>query len=250
LPRYDVLQDLPIRRVGQVVQLDCNWLQFVEQNVDQAHVLILHQNTGQIQDVATKATTRGNIDDLVSVEYSEAPFGIKRRQVRRNGYEDTDIVLFPATLRIYNQLSVKVPIDDTHTRQYHMAVDLGQSGAPTTHSFKGPNGEIEFTTELASDAKTTPDAVHPFATYQMDKLRFQDFMALETQGPIAARESEHLATSDRGIMLLRTILMREIEKVQQGLDPIGVIRDPDHAPLSTYVENYLEMVRRFPAPSR
>ena len=34
------------------------------------------------------------------------------------------------------------------------------------------------------------------------------------------------ATSDRGIVMLREIMMREIHKAAQGLDPMGVIRDP------------------------
>ncbi len=54
----------------------------------------------------------------------------------------------------------------------------------------------------------------------------QDFMAWETQGPIADRTRERLATSDRGIVMLREMMKREIEKVRQGQDPKGVIRDP------------------------
>ena len=91
------------------------------------------------------------------------------------------------------------------------------------------------------------DAVYPNATYSMAKRQYQDLMAMETQGPIAARENEHLATADRGVALLRTVLKREIEKVQQGLDPIGVIRDPNHDLIDTYVHVYMDMVRRFPA---
>jgi hypothetical protein len=45
------------------------------------------------------------------------------------------------------------------------------------------------------------------------------------------------------------MLKREIEKVQRGLDPIGVIRDPDHDLVETYVETYLDTVQRFP-PAR
>jgi hypothetical protein len=70
----------------------------------------------------------------------------------------------------------------------------------------------------------------------MDVLRFQDFTILETQGAISARENEHLATSDRGVVLLRNLLKREIEKVQRGEEPIGVIRDPAQAVVSTHTE--------------
>jgi hypothetical protein len=63
----------------------------------------------------------------------------------------------------------------------------------------------------------------------------QDHMAWETQGPIADRTSERLATSDRGVVMYREMVKREIARVQQGLDPLGVIRDPDHPIIDTNV---------------
>jgi len=55
----------------------------------------------------------------------------------------------------------------------------------------------------------------------------QDSMAWETQGRITNRTSEHLGVSDEGIIALRKLLREQIEGVQQGLDPIGIIRDPE-----------------------
>jgi hypothetical protein len=78
----------------------------------------------------------------------------------------------------------------------------------------------------------------------MDRLRFQDVTALETQGPISARETERLATADRGVVLFRTVLKREIEKVQKGLDPMGVVRDEDAPAIETFIQSYVEMVKR------
>ena len=60
----------------------------------------------------------------------------------------------------------------------------------------------------------------------MDEVQAQDHMAWETQGPIADRTCERLSTSDRGVVMLREMLKREIERVQRGLDPKGIIRDP------------------------
>lgn len=34
-------------------------------------------------------------------------------------------------------------------------------------------------------------------------------------------------------MLLRRVLREQIERVQQGLDPLGVIRDPHHPTINT-----------------
>src|SRR5262249_741202 len=37
----------------------------------------------------------------------------------------------------------------------------------------------------------------------------------------------HLGASDRGVVLFRQMLRQQIERVQQGLDPLGIIRDPE-----------------------
>ena len=242
LPRYDFAEMGPLS-VG-ISRQDCNWLQVVENNLDQSHTVILHQATRQ-RGIAGLNTTRGLIDELEGLEYTEAPFGIKRHRIDKNGYDDTDLMVFPGSARIYNHMSIKVPVDDTHTKRYTMMVDLPIDGSSDRTAENGASRTIEYREEREV-GKHPPDAIHPFARYRMDKLPFQDLMVLETQGPIAARENERLATADRGIVLLRDLLKREIEKVQQGLDPIGLIRDPDHDLIDTYIHIYMDMIRRFP----
>jgi len=62
--------------------------------------------------------------------------------------------------------------------------------------------------------------------HHMQTFASQDGMAWETQGPLADRSTEHLVSSDKGIVMLRNLLRIQIEKVKRGDDPIGVIRDP------------------------
>ena len=83
----------------------------------------------------------------------------------------------------------------------------------------------------------------------MHAVYAQDHMAWETQGPIADRTTEHLAHSDRGVVLLRKVVRENIERVQQGLDPMGVIRDPDHPMIDTNLLGEIQGVRgpRHPA---
>jgi 5,5'-dehydrodivanillate O-demethylase len=64
----------------------------------------------------------------------------------------------------------------------------------------------------------------------MDAVQAQDHMAWETQGAICDRTQERLTSSDRGVILLRQVMFREMKKVQQGQDPMGVIRDPENNP--------------------
>jgi len=61
-------------------------------------------------------------------------------------------------------------------------------------------------------------------------VQAQDHMAWETQGPIADRTNERLTSSDRGVILLREVMFRELKKVQQGQDPMGIVRDPANNP--------------------
>ena len=54
----------------------------------------------------------------------------------------------------------------------------------------------------------------------------QDRAAIQGQGPVADRPTEHLAPSDRGVAMFRAILCEAITAVERGRDPINVIRDP------------------------
>ena len=50
-------------------------------------------------------------------------------------------------------------------------------------------------------------------------------MVSVTQGTIADRTRENLGSSDKGIAIYRRVLRREIKKMEQGLDPMGIVRD-------------------------
>jgi len=47
-----------------------------------------------------------------------------------------------------------------------------------------------------------------------------------SQGAISDRQTERLGTSDKGVILWRTLLTEQIERVQRGEDPLGVVREP------------------------
>jgi 5,5'-dehydrodivanillate O-demethylase len=52
-------------------------------------------------------------------------------------------------------------------------------------------------------------------------------MAWETQGSRTDRTQEHLGIGDEGVIALRKLLREQIERVQQGLEPMGIIREPE-----------------------
>ena len=51
-------------------------------------------------------------------------------------------------------------------------------------------------------------------------------MAWVTQGAISFASAERLGTSDKGVILYRSVLMEQMEKVARGEDPMGIMRDP------------------------
>ncbi len=53
-----------------------------------------------------------------------------------------------------------------------------------------------------------------------------DWEAQVGQGPITFHSEEHLAASDKGIIMLRRLLKQQIKVVQDGGDPLGAIYEP------------------------
>jgi 5,5'-dehydrodivanillate O-demethylase len=242
LPKYDVWERQDgKRRIIIQPQLDCNWLQAMENSVDPAHLMILHQNTANRGRTAA-STTRGFTDDVEKFDFYEVPYGIMKRRTYKNGMIDEHPLIFPNILRQGNATQIRVPIDDTHTKIYFVRFFPSEDGKPVEQEDEPP-------ADYVKPYKNPPDAIHPFTRFRMDEVQAQDHMAWETQGPIADRTNERLSTSDRGVVMLREILKREIERVQQGLDPKGTIRDPrEHVMIDTHLIESIEQMRESRAP--
>ncbi len=234
IPRYDVW----VRRDGRrriIVHpvLDCNWLQPMENSADPAHLQILHQHA----DRGDPVSTRGRIDTVETFDFYETPYGFMKRRLYADGSPEEHPILFPNILRVGNTTQIRVPIDDTHTYIVFVRFE------PTADGSTVDEGD-DLPVEYREPYKRPANAIHPETRFrfwesgQVDN-QIQDYMAWETQGPIANRPVERLATSDRAIVGYREILAREIERVERGEEPMGVIRDPDHAMIDTKLDGSL-----------
>jgi 5,5'-dehydrodivanillate O-demethylase len=67
--------------------------------------------------------------------------------------------------------------------------------------------------------------IHKNGRLVVETINGQDMMAWVTQGDISDRTTERLGTSDKGVILFRNLLLEQIDKVERGEDPMGVIRD-------------------------
>jgi len=236
--------DLYVRKDGRrriVVQpaLDCNWFQAMENSADPVHADILHHEPHARRGVRVTSSTRGNVDDIEAYTFYPVSYGLMKKRVHRDGSGNEHPLIFPNNLRVGNTTQIRVPVDDEHTLIFRIVFQ------PTADGSEVEEGEIPV--EYTNPYKQPVNAVHPDTRHNMnlvdepgynssDWVQGQDYMAWETQGLVADRTSERLATSDRGIVMLREMMRQEIAKVAAGDDPIGVIRDPNHPMIDTNLE--------------
>ena len=246
LPHYDTLFRADVhRKIVVHPTLDCNWLQPMENSADPAHAPVLHQEFLTGQDRPTD-TTRGLTDNVQSFDFREFPFGIMKRRVWIDGEVDEHPLIFPNILRQGESTQLRVPIDDTHTMHIFVVCSPAENGTEPVDAWEP---EVQY----LKPYKDPPDALYPYARYTLHHVLPQDHMAWETQGPIADRTVEQLGSSDRGVVMYRRLLKENIEKVQSGLDPIGVMRDPEHPMIDTNLDEafrYTEVMRRRAAAAR
>jgi 5,5'-dehydrodivanillate O-demethylase len=241
MPHYDTLVRPDGRRKILVhPQLDCNWFQAMENSMDPAHLQVLHQEFigGGRQPVNT---TRGFTDDVESYDFYATDYGLMKRRTYKSGTTDEHPVVFPTILRQGPSTQFRTPIDDEHTMHIHVLFFPNEDGAPTHPQAFEP--EVEY----KEPYKEPAGALHPHTHFTMHAVIPQDHMAWETQGPVADRSIEHLSYSDRGVVLLRKVVQEQIERVQQGQDPLGVFRDPDHPVIDTGVDHDWWAANRPPA---
>lgn len=218
IPRYDVwVRQDGKRKVFVQPRLDCNWFQAMENSVDPAHLQVLHQDTA-LRHRTPVNVSRGFTDDVTGFSFYEFELGIMKHREYTSGHADEHPLIFPNILRQANCTQIRVPMDDTHTKIFFVRFFANEDGRT--------EDEAEPEVEYIAPYKDPPDELHPFARFRLDAVQCQDHMAWETQGPIADRTTERLATSDRGIVMLRELMNREMDRMEAGEDPKGVVRDP------------------------
>lgn len=225
LPRYNVLVwDDALRETNGTV-IPCNWLQVMENLLDPMHVEYLH---GRYFAYVLERKGGNQLQEFLS-HYVPAPMkkigfdlfehGIIERHVIKtdedNSWKSGTPSFFPTTSLLGSSgkggsVIFVVPMDDTHTWfLLHMAERLGIPIPPRESS---PFFDVPGTDETGK--------------FILDTANGQDHMAVVTQGQIARRDEEHLGMSDIGIVLYREMLMEQMERVEQGEEPMNVCRDP------------------------
>ena len=221
LPRWDLLVREDLDRSIGVTHLPINFLQAMENSMDPIHFEWLHAVYGNYvrkrQGKPPSMTPRKH----EQIAFDVFEYGIyKRRLLEGEDPEKSDDwitghpIIFPYILAVgdYSRPSfqIRVPVDDTHTLHYWYNTQLREPGGP-------PQQEVEL--------RDVP-YIHKNGRLVVETINGQDMMAWVTQGDISDRTTERLGTSDKGVILFRNVILEQIEKVERGEDPMGVIRDP------------------------
>jgi len=237
LPRYDCLE---IMDEGEFVEADdssiggggpaiipCNWLQHWENVVDPFHVPILHGSFSGAQFTNAMAS-------MPHVEFEAKPYGVTVRSTRKSEdgrifYRVTEAVL--PTLRVVpnprvaryarvESIGWTLPVDDTSFRIYvaGRVKSKGEIGGMRS-KFNG-----KFWWDLTEE----------------EHQRYPgDYEAQVGQGPITIHSEEHFGQSDRGVLMARRLLQRQLAAVAEGRNPVGVNFDPGAPPTVFEAGNYI-----------
>jgi 5,5'-dehydrodivanillate O-demethylase oxygenase subunit len=223
LPRYDLyVWDDVARDVGRAL-LPCNWLQIMENSVDPAHVQWLHgHHLAAVRRKKGLPEPRVYRRRQVRMGFDVFEHGIVKRRVVEGGSEADDDwrvghpLVFPVTLRVgtggQHRFQIRVPIDDTHTLHWWYSCYRPPAGTPLPPTADIPVYEVPWQGANGEPLDDTIDG--------------GDIMTWVSQGAIADRTRETLVSSDQGVSLLRRLFFDQLARVERGLDPIGVMRDP------------------------
>jgi len=233
LPAFDLfVMESMLRDIGYA-QVPCNWLQCEENSLDPVHVQWLHQHfSNYVMEQLGRSDLIRPYQKLTRIGFDVFDYGvIKRRMVEGGDEEDPEWVtgqyaLFPYWLRQGSGggpgrgggFQIRVPRDNETTnhwwyRAYPMRADDKPQAATDIPFFKVPVPDVSEEGYVPWD--------------QVDNNSGQDLNAWYTQGAIADRSRENLGRSDRGIILWRRLLEENMRRVEQGLDPMNVFRDPE-----------------------
>jgi 5,5'-dehydrodivanillate O-demethylase oxygenase subunit len=209
------------------VVLPVNWLQIMENSLDPIHTEWLHGHQHEFQKEQEGIKVAISAHHL-KIDFKEFEFGITKHRLLEGHSEDGDDwkvghpIVFPNMLAVgngdeksrYYAFQIRVPVDDTHTLHLWYTAYMPPQGAvvPPHLLEKVHTYEVPY-----QDAQ---------GNYIMDNVDGQDMMAWISQGPIADRSKENLASTDRGVAMYRRTLRRELKKIEQGQDPMALVRDP------------------------
>jgi 5,5'-dehydrodivanillate O-demethylase len=211
--------------------LPVNWFQGWENDWDPYHARFTH-GTGGLHEIDYDAA-------LASERNEELAFGVRRTMDIGDGSINTAIMMMPATVQLliptFNGQArrdngpqvrptylIHVPYDDhSHIAYLTQLVPIAPADEPDYRRHYAaleaqmaayPKATAVAAEILRTGIRTLADvADHPML------VEVEDSLAQGGQGSIADRHAEHLGRTDAGVVMLRRLMTRELDAMEQGL---------------------------------
>jgi phenylpropionate dioxygenase-like ring-hydroxylating dioxygenase large terminal subunit len=226
LPRYDVLESLgddeELQQEGNSFYIGggtsqdqpvapYSWLQNFENVMDPFHVVVLHSRFSGVQ-------FREQMALMPQVHWEPCDHGVMYRAERQtpSGRLTRITQALLPNVRIVPSIELTpgpgrevawlVPVDSHHHRSFGVArVRKDEEPLYSRRSRMATHEGKTWWEMTEAEHKAHPD----------------DYEAQSSQGSIPAHSDEHLATSDKGVVMLRRMLAQQIREVQAGGTPLG-----------------------------
>jgi len=219
VPRWDALVRDDLDRVVDVHELPCNWLQTMDNAADPVHFEHLHAVFGNYQLKKLGRPAAMFPARHMKIAFERFGYGIMKRRLLEGESEDCDDwrighpLLFPNLLAVGEvhrpMLQYRTPVDDTTTLQFAYRTIQREPGAKPKQTAVRRGALFDGQGKVVAD-----------------NIPAQDMLAWVAQGPVTDRTREHLGESDRGVILYHKMLLEEMDKVERGEEPMGIVRDP------------------------
>ena len=246
LPPYEAF-DVPSeqRSVYKVFQ-DCNYLQGNEGNIDPQHLSFLHRlsRPGDLNQTLNTQVTAPHL------ELEDTDFGIRIYAVRKVDEENTYVrvtnFVMPNLAAVAGDaegysINWHVPIDDTHHWRYGIRFNRTQPIRPQQNARSEEIGEdFRLIRNESNRYLQDRESMKSRAFIGMGpNFVVHDTWATQGEGAIQNRTTEHLGYTDMAIAAARRMLLKAVRDVQEGQDPLHVIRDSEKRSedLGIYVRN-------------
>ena len=229
LPRYSPLvREDGGRYIYPPRYLDFSWFNFYENAADLLHAYFLHKPSRQLtrsfENRFWEYYAQHGAPVLNAIETEYGMRGILHwpsLEPEMEYFQQIDIVL-PSVFAIGNE-----EIEEVGSERVLFATPIDDNSCVVYRTDFHAGSDVEFLKNRHARNVSPPTE----AAKENDKRKYvpfkgqtfkEDYVCMVTQGTIGYR-AERLATSDKGVILLRKLVMESIESVCRGSTPKGII---------------------------
>jgi phthalate 4,5-dioxygenase len=239
LPRPEWTLVPPEQRVVSRYIQENNWVQGLEGGIDSSHVSFLHSTVASHKgDYTGSSTPLFGVDKAPEFRVVETDFGLLIGARRRVSNTEDYWRVTPFSLPFYTVIPNVpganryfaghgwVPIDDENlsmvTYSWHPSrpmSDFGSKPGHPAHYTKKGSDPLRPLQSRTNDYLIDRQLQRTTSYTGIENASIQDRAIQETMGPLYDRTQEHLGSADAAIIMMRRLLMRLAQQLEEGQEP-------------------------------